>query len=177
MEMKIVRTRPGHETILANYFAVNESHFERWNPIVPIEHHSIDAWRRRLEDREREFNNGQSVHFIGTDATESYVIGSCSLSNIVRGSFQACFLGYSVAERYEGQGYMKKIVGHAIDYAFSELNLHRIMANHMPDNVRSAGLLTGFGFDREGYARDYLFVNGKWEDHVLNALTNPQYRK
>ena len=68
---------------------------------------------------------------------------------------------------------MKRIVALAIDYGFNELGLHRIMANHMPDNERSAGLLKSLGFEREGYAREYLYINGRWEDHVLNALINP----
>ena len=170
--MKVIRTRPGHETIIANYFAVNESHLRKWSPAAPGGHHSVDSWKRRLEEREIEFENGLSVHFIGTDEDESHVIGSCSLSNIVRGVFQACHIGYSVARRYEGQGYMKKIVSHAIGYAFNEIGLHRIMANHMPDNERSAGLLKSLGFEREGYAKEYLLINGRWEDHVLNVLIN-----
>ena len=175
--MKIVRSSPGHETILANYFAVNEEHFRPWAPSVPDDYNSVAAWRQRLMDREQEFHRGESVHFIGTDRSESHVIGVCSLSNIVRGVFQACFMGYSISQRYEGQGYMKRIVAHTIDYAFKELNLHRVMANHMPDNERSAGLLKKLGFEKEGYARDYLLIAGKWEDHVLNSLRNPHFKQ
>ncbi len=175
--LRVIRATVGHETILANYFAVNESHLQPWSPLVPRNHHSIEYWKRRLEERELEFKNGLSVHFIGTDSEESHVIGSCSLSNIVRGVLQACHLGYSVAERYEGQGYMKAIVAHGIKYAFDELKLHRVMADHMPSNTRSEGLLKSFGFEREGYAKEYILINGKWEDHVLNSLINPRYGK
>ncbi|MFT6056065.1 MAG: ribosomal-protein-alanine N-acetyltransferase [Pseudohongiellaceae bacterium] len=123
--------------------------------------------------REAEFENGSTVHFIGTDDTQSYVIGTCSLSNIVRGVFMACHIGYSCAERYEGQGFMKKIVKHAVSYSFDELKLHRIMANYMPVNDRSGGLLNNLGFQQEGLAKEYLLINGKWEDHVLTSLLNP----
>jgi ribosomal-protein-alanine N-acetyltransferase len=44
------------------------------------------------------------------------------------------------------------------------------MANHMPGNERSARLLKSLGFEEEGYAKEYLLINGKWEDHVLNSL-------
>lgn len=159
--------------ILANYFAVNEEHFRLWSPLVPADHHSITAWRQRLRDREVDFHNGYAVHFIGTDATEAFIIGSCSLNNIIQGVFRAGNIGYSVALRYEGQGYMRRIVSHAIDYAFNELKLHRVTASHMPANVRSAGLLKNLGFEQEGFARDYLLINGEWEDHVLNSLINP----
>jgi ribosomal-protein-alanine N-acetyltransferase len=168
--MKIVLAKPGHEVILANFYAVNERHFRRWSPTVPAGHHSVRSWKRRLEERQIELENRLSAHFIGTDATESYVIGACSLGNIVRGIFQACHIGYSISERYQGSGSMKPIVMHAIDYAFNELKLHRIMANHMPANERSAGLLKSLGFEIEGYAKQYLLIDGKWEDHVLNSL-------
>ena len=168
--MKIIQTRPGHEEILVEYYRINETHFQKWSPSVPKAYHTLDSWERRLEERQIEFENSVSAHFIGTDEAETYVIGTCSLSNIVRGVFQACHMGYSVAEVYEGQGMMKKIVAHAIDFAFDELNLHRVMANHMPDNQRSARLLKSLDFEQEGYSRDYLLINGCWEDHVLNAL-------
>jgi [ribosomal protein S5]-alanine N-acetyltransferase len=175
--IKVIRPVPGHEIIMANYFAVNEEHLKKWNPRVPKTHHSIDSWRRRLLERELEFDSGLSAHFIGTDEAESHVIGGCSLSNIVRGVFQACHMGYSIAQRYEGQGYMKKIVSHAVNFAFNDMKLHRIMANHMPENEKSAALLKRLGFEREGYAKDYLLINGQWEDHVLNALINPESRR
>ena len=172
--MKILRAQPGHELILANYFAVNEEHLRLWSPLVPIEHHSVAAWRQRLHDREEHFQKGSGVHFIGTDFTESFVIGSCTLNNIVQGVSRAGNIGYSVAHRHEGQGYMRRIVLHAIDYAFNTLRLHRLSASYMPANARSAGLLQRLGFEKEGYARQYLYINGRWEDHVLNALLNPR---
>jgi ribosomal-protein-alanine N-acetyltransferase len=58
----------------------------------------------------------------------------------------------------------------AIAFAFEHLKLHRIMANYMPRNERSGTLLRKLGFSPEGYARDYLKIAGKWEDHVLTAL-------
>tara|TARA_B100001057_G_scaffold75399_3_gene70115 strand:- start:12049 stop:12336 length:288 start_codon:yes stop_codon:yes gene_type:complete len=90
--------------------------------------------------------------------------------------FQACHLSYSIAARYQGKGHMKLIVKHAIAYAFDDLRLHRIMANHMPSNIRSEGLLKSLDFEREGYARSFIRINGKWEDHVLNSLVNPIYK-
>jgi len=175
--MMIVRTRPGHETIMARFFQENDGHFKPWSPAVPADHHSVDSWQRRLENRDREFERGQSVHFIGTDSQQTRVVGTCSLSSIVRGVFQACHMGYSVGTAYEGQGLMKRIVSHTVDYAFNVLNLHRIMANHMPNNERSASLLKSLGFEREGYARDYLLIDGVWQDHVLNSLLNPGWRE
>ena len=67
---------------------------------------------------------------------------------------------------------MSEAIKKAIDYMFCEQNIHRIMANYMPSNTRSAKLLKKLGFTIEGLAKDYLLINGKWEDHVLTSLTN-----
>lgn len=59
-----------------------------------------------------------------------------------------------------------------IDFAFDARRLHRIQANDRPDNDRSARLLARLGFEREGYANDYLFIDGAWRDQVLTARLN-----
>jgi ribosomal-protein-alanine N-acetyltransferase len=86
-----------------------------------------------------------------------------------------CNLGYGLAEKRQGEGIMREALELAIDYAFKHMNLHRLQANYMPHNRRSGGLLRRLGFTVEGYARDYLFLNGAWEDHVLTSLTNPAW--
>ncbi|GJA95297.1 hypothetical protein KAM358_31290 [Aeromonas caviae] len=68
---------------------------------------------------------------------------------------------------------MQEVVAAGIDHLFRERGLHRIMASYMPANLRSGALLERLGFEQEGYARDYLMINGRWEDHVLTALINP----
>lgn len=60
------------------------------------------------------------------------------------------------------------------DFAFGTLRLHRIMANYLPHNTRSGAVLSRLGFKREGYAEAYLFINGKWQDHILTPLVNPE---
>jgi ribosomal-protein-alanine N-acetyltransferase len=59
---------------------------------------------------------------------------------------------------------------------FAEQKLHRIGANYMPHNARSGRLLAGLGFRIEGYARDYLYIDGAWRDHVLTSLVNDAFR-
>ena len=45
----------------------------------------------------------------------------------------------------------------------------------MPSNKRSAQLLQKIGFIIEGYAKNYLLINGQWEDHILTSLTNEKW--
>ncbi len=103
----------------------------------------------------------------------SKLIGECNFTNIIRGPFQACHLGFSISAQFEGKGLMCEALAAAIDYIFCEYKLHRIMANYCPENRRSGRLLTRLGFEREGLARAYLKINGFWADHVLTSLINP----
>ncbi|GAB2951080.1 hypothetical protein GCM10011328_17830 [Hafnia psychrotolerans] len=61
----------------------------------------------------------------------------------------------------------------AIQYVHEKYDLHRIMANHLPDNTRSSKTLESLGFMKEGYAKSYLKINGIWQDHVLNSIIFP----
>jgi [ribosomal protein S5]-alanine N-acetyltransferase len=75
-----------------------------------------------------------------------------------------------------GKGLMNEALTEMIRFAFEELQLHRIMANYVPTNERSGQVLRRLGFAVEGYARDYLFIGGKFRDHELTSLTNTALR-
>jgi ribosomal-protein-alanine N-acetyltransferase len=58
----------------------------------------------------------------------------------------------------------------AVSFAFDSLRLHRVEAACLPENQASRRLLLRVGFSEEGYARQYLKINGRWQDHLLFAL-------
>ena len=70
---------------------------------------------------------------------------------------------------------MTEIVDASVSYVFQELNLHRIMANYVPENSRSARVLEKLGFEKEGLAKSYLKIAGRWRDHVLTSKLNPNH--
>ncbi|MFT5321363.1 MAG: ribosomal-protein-alanine N-acetyltransferase [Pseudohongiellaceae bacterium] len=173
--MEILTTQSKHAKLLADYYTSNSLRFSPWHPLVRKDHHSIESWTKRLEGRERDYQDGRAVHFLGLQ--EGKVVGTCSLTNIVYSPGLYCTMGYSVDADFEGKGYMSRIVRHVVDYAFNNLLLNRISANYMPVNSRSARLLEKMGFEKEGFAKRYLYINGRWEDHVLRALLNSENAK
>lgn len=97
------------------------------------------------------------------------VIGTANLTQIFRGPFRACYLGYGLEEAHRGQGYITEALREIVRYAFEELGLHRVMANYEPHNEASARVLERLGFVKEGVAEDYLFIDGAWRTHVLTS--------
>ena len=172
--MEVKRTSIEDAKPISEFYLKNSGHLRVWEPLREDGYHSIDAWTKRLEQREMEHAEGCSAYFISYNSDDIDVIATCSLTNIVKGPFQACNIGYSISEEHQGKGLMKGLCGHVIDYAFNELGLNRIMANYMPSNRRSETLLCSLGFTKEGMAKNYLSINGKWEDHVLTSLLNPR---
>jgi ribosomal-protein-alanine N-acetyltransferase len=92
-----------------------------------------------------------------------------TLANIRRGCAQTGNLGYWTGAAHARQGYMTAAVGGFLPFAFQTLRLHRIEAACIPANIASIRLLEKTGFRREGFAREYLCIDGVWQDHLLYA--------
>jgi ribosomal-protein-alanine N-acetyltransferase len=176
--------RPGMERSVTAFLAENyPGHLDRWSPPVGRGFFTETFWREKLRLGLEEFHMDRAARFVlqlreadrPDPALDAPVIGTCNYSNVIRGPFQACHLGYQIAAAHEGRGLMAEALVATNRYMFEERKLHRIMANHRPENQRSARLLERLGFRREGVAENYLFIDGAWRDHVLTALTNPAF--
>jgi ribosomal-protein-alanine N-acetyltransferase len=162
---------------ILKYFTENKTYLTPFYPTWADNFFTEEYWQYQVEGHLWEFINGHSLKlFIYPQKNITGVIGTVNFSNFVRGAAHFCFVGYSLAENEQGKGYMTEALKAANQYVFQELNLHRIMANYMPHNQRSGDVLKRLGFVVEGYARDYLLINGKWQDHILTSLTNPHWQ-
>ena len=157
---------------LHRYFARNLKHLEPWEPERIVGHHDLDAWRQRARDYERSAREHKSYHLAMRLPEDDEIIGVFNFNSVSRGAFLACYLGYSIDSKCEGRGLMFEALSAIIPFVFETYELHRIMANYMPSNERSGKLLQRLGFEKEGFAKSYLKIAGRWEDHVLTARVN-----
>ena len=158
---------------IINYYISNTAHLAPFEPIRAEDFYTDSYWCKEVKARLDAFNADQSLKlFLFEKEHSKVIIGSVNFANFVRGVFQSCTLGYSVAGPFEGKGYMNEALKVAISYVFTELNMHRIMAAYLPHNQRSSLLLKRLGFVVEGYAHDYLMIDGQWQDHILTSLIN-----
>ncbi|MCX4027233.1 ribosomal protein S5-alanine N-acetyltransferase [Endozoicomonas sp. SM1973] len=166
---------PDQASLVYQYYLANRDHLAPWEPKRDVAFHSLSGWQERLTNSFELFQQGIMLPLVVLNQQKSEMIACCNFSNIVRGVFQACHLGYSVDIRYQGMGLMHEALSCSISYLFEQLDLHRIMANYLPNNLRSEALLKKLGFQKEGYAKSYLKINGQWQDHILTALVNPKH--
>ena len=154
---------------LLNYYIRNKEHLISFEPMRDISFYSIDVQRNILNDSYRQFLSGTAMDF--GIFKEDKLIGKLRISNIVEGIFKSAVLGYSIDKDEQGKGYMKESVKLATKYAFKELNLHRLEASALVKNIRSQKVLVSCGFKELGINEKYLFINGKWRDHITYYMT------
>jgi len=140
-----------------------------WEPIWPADDLTRAAFRRRLKRYDEDQRTDQSYALLIFKTDENALVGGVTLANVRRGVAQAGSIGYWVGARYARQGYMTAAMRALIPFAFDSLRLHRLEAACIPTNAASIALLEKTGFEREGYAREYLCINGVWADHLLYA--------
>ena len=163
-----------HARALQEYGVANRDHFQPWEPLRQGAFYTLTSTTNRLEMMEQRTTAQSALYLLLFMKEGGQLVGDCNFTNIVRGSFQACHLGFSLDRQFEGQGLMRECLSTAIPHMFETQGLHRIMAAYRPENARSAKLLDALGFEREGIARSYLKINGAWADHVLTSLVNPK---
>jgi ribosomal-protein-alanine N-acetyltransferase len=138
-----------------------------WEPTWPADDLSRSAFRRRIRRYTEDLRTDQSYAFLIFRSTDGRLVGGLTLANVRRGVAQAGSLGYWMGLPHVRQGYMTAAVRAVIPFAFGTLRLHRLEAACIPTNTASIRLLENTGFVREGYAREYLCINGIWQDHLL----------
>jgi ribosomal-protein-alanine N-acetyltransferase len=140
-----------------------------WEPTWPDDDLTRSAFRRRLRRYAEDLRADQGYAFLIARYSDGALVGGLTLANIRRGVAQAGSVGYWMGRPFARQGYMTAAVRAVISFAFTGLKLHRLEAACIPSNAGSVRLLEKTGFAREGYAREYLCINGTWQDHLLYA--------
>ncbi len=173
----ILRTaEPTDGKLISDYFIANRDFLREWEPKREDAFFSEAGWTQRLIKLNELHRMGLGYYLIILDSNSGEMLGTISFSNISRFPFHACNVGYSLSETAQGRGVMTRALRMALEYMFNIQNLHRIMAGYMPRNKRSESVLKRLEFTQEGLAKDYLLINGKWEDHVLTSLTNANWK-
>ncbi|MGC9421472.1 ribosomal protein S5-alanine N-acetyltransferase [Vibrio sp.] len=172
----VVRTARREDALMiVQYFTVNREFLKPWEPKRDDAFFQVSGWQKKLMKLDELHKLALGYYLLIMDAKNQTMLGTISFSNLTRFPFYACHVGYSLAEDVQGRYIMTRALAMACQYLFEEQHMHRIMAAYMPHNVRSAAVLERLGFVREGVAKDYLLIDGQWQDHVLTSLVNTHW--
>ncbi|WP_417719784.1 GNAT family N-acetyltransferase [Salipiger sp.] len=140
-----------------------------WEPSWAPDHLSRRAFTNRVYWANRSISGGTAIPLFLFRRDDEMLVGAITLDNIRRGPAQSGTLGYWTGLVHARQGYMAEAIAGVVHHAFERMDLSRIEAACLPENVASRGLLERSGFKYEGVAQSYLQINGRWRTHVLYA--------
>jgi len=140
-----------------------------WEPTWAPDHLTRKSFTNRVYWANRSITNGSALPLFLIRRSDQALLGALTLDNIRRGPSQAGTMGYWIGKSHAREGYMREALETLVHYAFNELDLSRIEAGCLPENVASRGVLEKVGFKYEGVAQSYLQINGRWRNHVLFA--------
>ncbi len=160
----------------ADLRASSRAFLEPWEPAWSENALHQATYRRRLRRQARESREDKGYSFFIFRRDDDALLGGVTLSDLQRGIAMSCSLGYWIGAPHARRGLTTEALRALLPFAFETLELHRIEAACLPDNVASERLLRKLGFREEGYARDYLRINAVWHDHLLFALLSADLR-
>jgi ribosomal-protein-alanine N-acetyltransferase len=140
-----------------------------WEPTWPVDDLTRASFRRRIKRYFEDQRSDLAYPFFIFRKNDNVLLGGLTIANVRRGCAQAGSLGYWMGVAHAGRGHMTAAVRAVLPFAFLTLRLHRVEAACIPSNTASVRLLEKTGFRREGFARQYLCIDGIWQDHLLFA--------
>ncbi|MGR3493992.1 GNAT family N-acetyltransferase [Citreimonas sp.] len=147
-----------------------------WEPAWAEDHLSRRAFTNRVYWASRSIGAGTALPLFLVRRDTDEIVGAITLDNIRRGPAQAGTLGYWVGAPFSRMGFMSEAIAAMVHHAFDRMDLSRLEAACLPENVASRGLLERSGFKYEGVAQSYLQIDGRWRTHVLYAALRSDRR-
>ena len=140
-----------------------------WEPKWPKSYLTRDFFKQFVDNTYSPLRNKTSYTFFIFHHKSNLLMGGINLTNLKEDSYKSITLGYWMGIDFAGKGYMKDSINSISDFCFNSLKLNRIEAACLPNNTVSKIVLIKSGFIIEGYAKKYLKINGKLQDHILFA--------
>ena len=156
---------------LLDLLIANRAFLKPWSPRSDDSQYTLTAVESDIAQKQQHLDEDRGYGFGIWVRSDDTLIGRINISQIVRGAFQNCFIGYWLDANHNGQGLMSEAVPAVVRFAFDELSLHRVEATTLTYNIGSQRVLTRAGFRHEGRALNYLQIDGRWQDHYRFAVT------
>jgi len=162
--------------LVLDYFNRNREHLREFDPLRSENFYTVENRKKAIEQELVDIANGEQLRlwiFEKSDVNFEKIVGTICFSNIIRGFFLSCYVGYSIDFEERNKEYITESLKKGVEIMFDEYKLHRIEATVMPQNIPSLQVLKKVNFKNEGLSKKYQKINGKWENHLHMVLLNP----
>ena len=147
----------------------NKDWLSNWEATIPqtsearLASKSAMSFTKMVRSYNKEARAGRSFSFAIFKGPN--LIGQINLGGVIYGALRGAHIGYWIDKNYANKGFMSQAVNMVTDFAFNELELHRIEINIRPENEPSIRVAEKCGYLYEGLRPRYLHIDGAWRDH------------
>jgi len=160
--LHITLAMPEHTDALLAFELENRTHFEQWIASRGDGFYTPAAVRASLEQAQWARNAHREYHYLAW--LNDTIIGRVTLRGAERELYYKAALGYRFSARHGGKGYASQAVNQVVEEAFRSLNLWRIEAVVIADNLPSQAVIRKCGFQQYGHSRQAVLRHGAWMD-------------
>lgn len=134
--------------------------------------HGMDEARELVEYFAESYFSERQIRWGIVRKQDDQLVGTCGFVALHQHRGE---IGYDLARAYWRQGYMSEALEALLELGFDEMELNRIEALVMMDNVASTALLHALGFSEEGVLRQYDYFKGAFHDLRAFSLLASEY--
>jgi [ribosomal protein S5]-alanine N-acetyltransferase len=138
-------------------------------------HRSVEDSRAFLELTERKYEGGGEPDWGMVYKGDGRFVGTCGFVGWSREHARA-EMGYVLNRRYRGRGLVPEAVRAMIAFGFEKMDLNRVEARCVAENIASARVMEKAGMTYEGTLRQREFLKGAYRDMKLYAILRGEYR-
>ncbi len=136
----------------------------------PYEDGMAERW---ISSHQAKFEQGTQIHFAITRRTDGAVMGNVLL--YLTPAHQRAELGYWIGQPYWNQGYTSEAAEAVLAYAFTTLDLHRVVAEHLTRNPASGRVMEKIGMTHEGTLHHHTQKWGVFEDVAVYGILQTEW--
>jgi ribosomal-protein-serine acetyltransferase len=144
----------------------NRAYLRQWLPWLDVTNEVADT-QSFIESTLRQFANNEAL--VAAICYDRVIVGTIGF-NQIEWQHRCGYIGYWLAQSHCGRGIMTTSVRALVDYAFSTLQLNRLVITCATENQRSRAIPTRLGFTREGVERNAEWLYDRYVDHEIYAL-------
>ena len=168
---EITMRRMSHDYDQARYDAIISSreHLLPWMPWAHF-YQSFDEMPKFIDGQIEAFNKGA---VLGYDIIyKGQFVGAIDLHNL-SAEHRRCEIGYWLDKKCTGKGIASRCTAKITEYAFNEIDMHRVIIQAASQNKASCAVAERLKFAFEGTLRDNELLDGKYYDTNVYAKLNP----
>lgn len=174
--LKLKILKPDSAGAVLDFYLRDRDYFEQFEPDRLPQFYTMDFQKSMLRFEYNAAVKLQSIRFyVALKTDPNHIIGTVCCHNVQKNVYSSCEIGYKFSSAYQHLGYATEAVKKVLDIIFFELQLHRVTAMVLPNNIPSQNLLNRLGFIWEGVNRQHLMLHGEWKDHAQYGLLEQDY--